>query len=184
MKDKNNNRRVDGVEEIITRRNARILVNRSSSGFLLSYIASFVTPRLTRTAVMGDNEPKDPTQDPLYGATSPETGTEPKVPQPGQPEQDVAGEGSRSGDLPEETANPLYGATPSEPSGVMASGSSEAQTLVPKDGAKGRLEATSRDRVRDLKAARENALAGSSSSAQAPLQVRLDHDPNRFIQRH
>lgn len=133
---------------------------------------------------MGDNEPKDPTQDPLYGATSPETGTEPKVPQPGQPKQDVAGEGSRSGDLPEETANPLYGATPSEPSGVMASGSSEAQTLVPKDGAKGRLEATSRDRVRDLKAARENALAGSSSSAQAPLQVRLDHDPNRFIQRH
>lgn len=134
---------------------------------------------------MSDGDSKDGSRvaggstNPLYGATPERSPGEAKQspPDPETPTSSSSSSSTLEGKAKQDTSDPLYGAPTSEttsgPAIDAGSNPSEEQ-----DGARARMEASSRDRVRELKAARDNALSGgpSSSSHQASQKVRSRYE--------
>jgi hypothetical protein len=121
-----------------------------------------------RRAMPDDPIPPKGTTNPLFGATpapDPDVDAETSSPPAAEPSQSPS-----SSPPPEGTGNPLFGATPEQDGKAEEGGVGDAAAV--KQSVKGRVEATSRERVRDLRAAREAAL-GTSSSVSDPWTCRI-----------
>lgn len=134
------------------------------------YISS-TTPHprveLLRRAMPDDPPPAKGTTNPLFGATpAPDPDVDAETSSP------PAAEPSQSSSPPPGTGNPLFGATPGQDNQSELDGM--ADSAGAKESVKGRVEASSRERVRDLKAAREAALGtATSSSVSDPWTCRI-----------
>ncbi|GFZ48489.1 hypothetical protein JCM24511_06237 [Saitozyma sp. JCM 24511] len=105
-----------------------------------------------------DPPPAKGTTNPLFGATpAPDPDVDAATSSP------PAAEPSQSSSPPPGTGNPLFGATPGQDNQSELDGM--ADSAGAKESVKGRVEASSRERVRDLKAAREAALGTATSSS-------------------
>jgi hypothetical protein len=106
-----------------------------------------------------DPPPAKGTTNPLFGATpapDPDVDTDSSSPPAAETFQS-------SSPPPDGTGNPLFGATPGQDDQSDLEGA--AGSVGVKESVKGRVEASSRERVRDLKEAREAALGTATPSS-------------------